>query len=164
MDQNHKCKQRGASKHTMTEQVTYTWTGPPNIVWMQRPPLLLALCLFLLVYLLGSLSTLLILEQSGRHSPDKLTKEEKEVDFVLQKTFPIKMRLEIIAADQYNKDYPDTNAVSYPTISPCRILIPNNWEIEAVPSMKYAQWTNISNGNILAHEILHCLRGSWHSQ
>lgn len=99
----------------------------------------------------------------GQPEPMPLTNTERhDVPFIVQPTEPLVMRLEIMEAGKFKKENPGDAAIAYPHASPCTIVIPSGWMIEAVPEMSFAQWQDDDNGNTLAHEILHCLRGSWH--
>jgi hypothetical protein len=77
-------------------------------------------------------------------------------------TVPVDIELRIMDHVEYEAAHPGTLAVSYPHRSTCRIVIPAGWSITFRPASKAAVWDNSYNGAILAHEILHCLRGSWH--
>jgi len=46
--------------------------------------------------------------------------------------------------------------------NPCEILIPDHWYIRAYPAAGRAAFVWSSNGDTLAHEILHCIAGHWH--
>jgi hypothetical protein len=44
----------------------------------------------------------------------------------------------------------------------CEITIPSDWVIEAWASRGYARFVDDANSSTLAHELLHCISGSWH--
>lgn len=54
-------------------------------------------------------------------------------------------------------------AYTYIYRNPCEIVIPAGWWIDYVAPTAEARWRDTHSGDILAHEILHCLRGDWHS-
>lgn len=49
---------------------------------------------------------------------------------------------------------------------PCRITVLDDWQIAAIPSMGHAEFVETPPGmkkaNIMAHELLHCIRAAWH--
>lgn len=69
-----------------------------------------------------------------------------------------------------------SDAYAYTRVNarPCEVVFPDTWEIDAVPSSGDAWFSQIYGrqnasivvdmtiNSVVAHEILHCLRGSWH--
>lgn len=148
------------------EQVTYTWTGPPGVVWIQRPPLIIFLMMLLCVGMLGAVIGLAISdatrEVAVRNNPVEFSESEKAAAYLSQETSPVVMTLRILPRDEYRARHPGTDAIAYTHRAPCQIEIPAGWKILAQPKTGTAVWARSYDGDVLAHEILHCLRGGWH--
>lgn len=100
--------------------------------------------------------------------PKKFTDTDKEwsnggaVD-----TVPTDIRLRIVSKEQWRKDIAMIGkpALAYAQMGKtrCDIVIPEGWTIYFRSKRSYAIWADPDNGSTLAHEILHCLMGSWHA-
>ena len=55
-------------------------------------------------------------------------------------------------------------AFSTPWRDPCTIYLPEGWRLRGMPSTGEARFASSRNADTLAHEILHCERGSWHGE
>lgn len=77
-------------------------------------------------------------------------------------TTPTKIELVIDSPENIKAAVPNAYAYSSPLSRPCKIVIPTGMLIIAQPARKKARWGDLDDDHTLAHEILHCLRGSWH--
>lgn len=86
--------------------------------------------------------------------------------------FPMEIRISIVSSKDFNRSMEvrslmatqKMDAVGGYTLTdsnPCRIVIPDNFKIFVV-AQEGSAWFDDSMGQIVAHEILHCLYGSWH--
>lgn len=77
---------------------------------------------------------------------------------------PIDIELRVLPIAEFMRERPTSGTVAfaYTRRRPCRIVIPEGWRIWALSERKIAFWDDRDSGNVLAHEILHCIRGSWH--
>lgn len=87
---------------------------------------------------------------------------------ISQLTTPTEIELVIASPERFASDYDGHSSVSslvayaYPNRTPCRIVVHAGQSIVASPEHSWAAWADPRDGDTLAHEILHCLRGSWH--
>jgi hypothetical protein len=147
------------------ENVTYTWTGRPGVVWIQKPSGWLVLSALTYAAAVGAILVLCFQTAIYENRPQELTAEERTARFLRQETFPAIMTIKIVDAETFKRNNPNALAVSFTTRSPCEIDIPAGWEIVFSPQLtgsNAAMWEDHRSGDIIAHEILHCLRGSWH--
>lgn len=106
-------------------------------------------------------------EPAKKSAAVELTPAERESGLLLVSTVPIEIRLRILPRQAFTRDpvavagY-KTLAFSVSSRTPCEIAIPEGWEIMVWPSKGKAEWLSPSDGDTLAHEIAHCLRGRWH--
>lgn len=88
------------------------------------------------------------------------------------KAYPLDIKLRIVNAKEFDNSYnvaalkinqkmEGVGAYTIISNNPCEIVIPDNFEIDVIASRGYA-WFSSDTGDILAHEILHCLYGAWH--
>lgn len=153
----------------MSEEVTYTWKGPPGVKWIRRPPIAVMFIIYF-APLVGGFALGLGIGSanrdqwpSGTYLPNELTDEQKHSFGVWrQATSPMEIRLQIIPRAEYDRDNPDSGAHTFLYRWPCQIVMPDGMEIEYTAPLAQAHWRYASDGDILAHEILHCIRGGWH--
>lgn len=148
------------------EHVTYQWTGPPDIIWIQRPPTPLIAFAVVLCMLIGAfIAAIAIDPRLGSRDTQELSKAEREsVGLLVQSIWPMQMRIEVVPKSEIEKRGKNVLAFSQPTLNPCAIYIPDTWKIVFNSKSGTASWYEPSNGDILAHEMLHCYRGFWHAQ
>ena len=92
-----------------------------------------------------------------------LTADERKTDFVVQATVPTTITLRFVSREQFDRERPpDAAGFSVISAARCTITFPAGAGIIAVPSQRQARWLDRWDGDALAHEILHCLRGAWH--
>lgn len=99
-------------------------------------------------------------------APVELTAAERKEAVLIQQTVPMEIRLRVLSAADWERlgtgmKYP---LLGYSDIDrhPCEIYIPAGWEFAFVPAAGVAIWADPHNSDVLAHEILHCIRGKWH--
>lgn len=101
--------------------------------------------------------------QLARNNPTEFKSEELVGEtYVLTK--PLEMKLRIAPWAEYKKDHSNMAAYSRPFAAPCEIIMPEGWWIKVNFSNYEATWLTKDDGDTLAHEILHCLKGRWHPQ
>lgn len=102
-------------------------------------------------------------KEFGGH-PLELTSEERAPGPRRQRTFQTEMRLRIASQEELELTSPVKEVIALSIIrrNPCEIMIPEGWTIEYDSSTGRARWTDRGQEDVLAHEILHCLRGAWH--
>lgn len=153
---------------TDSEIVTYTWTGPANIKWIRKPPLLCIILSHLLPVVLASVGTFLFLTGDGAtmRSLPSLPEEQKSSNIAVIETTPLEIKLKILAKEKFETERltPDTVAQTAINTNPCTIIIPEGWQIYLTLQTGNADWLHSANGQTLAHEIAHCLVGSWHPE
>lgn len=98
----------------------------------------------------------------GLTKPIELSDNEKDTTLLYIPTIPIDIELRIVPRKEYDELHPRTAGISYTKRKPCRIEIPDGWNIMVSPDRKRADWINRDDGDTLAHEILHCIHGGWH--
>jgi hypothetical protein len=96
--------------------------------------------------------------------PVEFTAEEK-IGTRIQPTFPMTFSVSIVPMEYIKKTAPGADAFTYVGTrdAECRIYIPAGRGIVFTSLEKSAAWQNRYDGDVLAHEILHCLRGHWHN-
>jgi hypothetical protein len=134
---------------------------------MQRSWIELALRLGLLIFSAGligfTIGRSVYDPDFGQKWPLELSKTERsDAPYLVQPTEPIAVRLIVMEAGKFRKENPGAAAIAYPYATPCTIVIPSGWMIWAIPDDGYAKWAHSDDGDTLAHEMLHCLRGKWH--
>lgn len=94
-------------------------------------------------------------------TPIELSLEQREdKNFRLeQRTIPMTVRLEI--EDEQGFD-PGVIAYTMPYKRPCEIHLRAGMVIDSKPRHWWADFRDPQSGEIIAHELLHCLRGTWH--
>ena len=108
--------------------------------------------------------------ESNALPPTPFTEEELTHQFVRQKTWPMTMTLHIVGEKEWEAIRRSPEVIGFSTwydgIGKCQIFIPEGAEIIALPQGNAghgdAMWRFSADGDLLAHEILHCLRGNWH--
>ncbi len=128
-----------------------------------RLPWLSVLAIIWIAYDLGAHHTLEYGPKTIRF-PRELTDNERAQPFIRQPTEPQTIILHIVPPDQFRREIDDERTVAFTSIhrDPCEITIPAGWTIMAIPAKGRAVWEDGSNNETLTHEILHCIRGSWH--
>ncbi len=136
----------------MTDRSKPTWRLP----WVS------VLALVWLAYNIGTHNP--FHDDAALRFPKELSDQERVQPFIRQATEPQTIVLRIIDPQQFKSEIgdPRTAAFSKSYREPCEITIPAGWIIVAIPSRGIAFWADDRNAVILAHEILHCIRGSWH--
>lgn len=95
--------------------------------------------------------------------PVPLSAMELAGPMLIQETWPIAISLRIVDRATFDAQTDDERVVAFTRFkSPCEIIMPAGWPIAAWPRIGLARWVNRDDGDTLAHEILHCLRGTWH--
>lgn len=146
------------------------YRGELLVPWSEARPTGLILMISALSAALGTfLGVAIAIEASsqtrfGADAPSAVpyTQAQLSAPYLRDETRATKIELVIEAPEKIRAVSPHAYAYAYPTTRPCRIVIPTGMQIDAAPSQAEAQWTNRSDGDVLAHEILHCLRGKWH--
>lgn len=111
----------------------------------------------------GVTSGFFVEPQLARNNPTEFKSEELVGEtYVLTK--PLEMKLKILPLAEYMKNHSRAAAYSHPFTAPCEIIMPEGWWIKVNFSDYQATWLIKDNGDTLAHEILHCLKGRWHPQ
>lgn len=105
-----------------------------------------------------------IVGEISKPSPYKVeySESERAQPALVDKTFSAQMTLHIVSPEEITKRNASAYALSYTERQPCEIFIPTGQGIWVRPAKKEAGWVNPIEGDVLAHEILHCLRGGWH--
>ncbi len=97
----------------------------------------------------------------------ELTPDELKEDFVYTRLERMDIELRIASPEDFAlgaKSKLLVRAFAYDKLRPCRVVIPVGWEVWALPSQGRAGWVNEHDGDTVAHELLHCLRGNWHAE
>lgn len=87
--------------------------------------------------------------------------------------FPTDIHLRIVAAKDFRRskevkmltttqDMSGVGAYTMINSNPCTIVIPDDFKIFVVAQKGDAWFDDTSTGDVIAHEILHCLYGGWH--
>jgi hypothetical protein len=98
-----------------------------------------------------------------RPEPGGPSAEELKADKLTVRVPPMAMRLVFANVEDFHKVADQrTLAFTESNIDPCEIVLPAGVEIEATLSTGRAWWTNDQYSDTIPHEILHCLKGSWH--
>lgn len=99
----------------------------------------------------------------------ELTSQERAAFLIHQETVPLTAILRIVPKAEFHATR--SNLVKadasfyYDGHIPCTITIPDKWVIRANPSRGMAWFEDQGNDDfddVLAHELLHCIRGAWH--
>ncbi len=106
---------------------------------------------------------------AGSVAPADLADDERAADLLRVPVPPVDVELRFASPEQWFK-IPEVwwlaAGVTWPMPRPgvpCRVTVPaDGFEILARPRDGDAQWFDQSMATILAHEVLHCLRGFWH--
>lgn len=104
---------------------------------------------------------------SRSESFDPFTPFQLENSILVQTTWPAEIKLRIVDKSEIERLRPNAYAFSYTYAAAdhaCEIFIPDKMPIRFWPAQSRAEWVDKFDGDTLAHEILHCLRGSWHPQ
>ena len=154
-------------------QMTWTARCPPDTKWMRVPSgQIVAVGVFLLMAMGGilGLGAAITVERSGYVAPVELSDTERHTLYLEEMTTPRTIKLRIADEAEFKDNLGSAlrshNVAAYAQFGndECKITIPSGWKIKFNPRSGGARWVNDDNGNILAHEILHCLRGRWHPQ
>lgn len=134
---------------------------------MQRPSAFFTAAPMVLCWLIGFVIGGIAFAP-GRRTPEEFTAREKQAAVLTQPLWPLTMTLRVVSPEQFKRESPfPALAFSKPNYDPCEITIPDTWSIVVSPSNPYpgsAHWKDPIDGDILAHEVLHCYRGFWHEQ
>lgn len=98
--------------------------------------------------------------------PVELSAAERAAPALIQTLPPTTITLQILPREEFYRRASEPTVLGFaqPGLSPCTISIPEGWEVQFSPGARYARWRNDNNGNTLAHEMLHCVRGHWHGK
>jgi hypothetical protein len=101
-----------------------------------------------------------------RQMPEPFSRAELMADAAHVRVTPGDMTLRVVPRKKFDEDAGPTSlslaAFTRINDNPCTIVIPEGWQIDAVPSRGEAHFADAYNDSVVAHEILHCLRGTWH--
>lgn len=140
------------------------WGGFKHRLWPTSPhPFLWVLCGILLT-LLFFMVVFLWHSETAYPPAIELTSNERQQLRLEQPTFPKTITLRILSAEEIERRNSKAYALAVINARPCEIWIPSGQIIVANPHAKMAFWKNSYHGDVLAHEILHCLRGGWHDE
>lgn len=149
--------------------VEMTWTArcKPDTVWVVKPPLfpfILAAIVFMICGGVIGAALRDSIRWSDYAQPIELSETERSYREAIVETNPNVMILRIVDGAKFDEIKPTPNTIAFASIStfPCEITIPAGYKIRFAPKEKTARFENQENANTVAHEILHCLRGSWH--
>ena len=102
-------------------------------------------------------------QPKGYVAPKELSDSERSQAVLYQETTPTVMTLRIVTKEEfYTTRAPNVWAVAQTYKVPCQIIVQAGAMIVAHPADAEAHWADRDDGDTLAHEILHCLRGGWH--
>lgn len=94
-----------------------------------------------------------------------ITADQKKGELFFSVVPPIDIQLRFMPPDQIRDRSPGTYAFTYQLRTPCQIIMPSGIEIAGMTAhWPYASFVNPLEGDVLAHEILHCLHGTWHGK
>lgn len=98
--------------------------------------------------------------------PPELSEEERGSSLIVQRMTPMEIRLRVLARSDFDKERPSENTVAFSYLhkNPCEIVLPEGYEIAAEPKTGTAIFASRIDASVLAHEILHCVRGAWHAK
>lgn len=99
---------------------------------------------------------------SNAISPTPYTATQLSQHAIVDKTVATEIKLIVASKETIHSLDSSAFALAYSS-KPCTIYIPTNMQIIVYPSMKKAEWVDQWEGNVIAHEIMHCIRGRWHS-
>lgn len=95
-----------------------------------------------------------------------LTDEERLSPVLLARTFPTTFLVRIKSIEEIKslrgEATANADALTFVTRDLCEIWLPSDQGIVFSPGKKAAHWVRGEDGDVFAHELLHCLRGAWH--
>lgn len=99
----------------------------------------------------------------------ELTPRERAAHMIRQETVPLTAILRILPKAEFeasrNERTKGDAGFYYDGHAPCVITIPDKWMIRANPKQGKAWFEDQGNDDfddVIAHELLHCIRGDWH--
>jgi len=100
-------------------------------------------------------------------APIEISEAERTAPYIQQPTVPMNVDLRILSPGQFDTEKISPNTTAWTnTFSDgshrCQITLRAGAMIDANPSTRLAFWHDRSDGDEIAHELLHCIRGSWH--
>lgn len=96
--------------------------------------------------------------------PPEITADERAFGILYQETKPMDVVVHILSYEAFSqrRSSPLVVGFAHPYKSPCEIFIPEGWMLKADLKSQRVRWSHEDQDDTLAHELLHCLRGSWH--
>lgn len=95
------------------------------------------------------------------YAPTPLTEDQKTWKTVRVRVPTLDVSLKVTKREhlaQYGRVY----GVTLLNRTPCQIIVPEGWYIDAEPARGRAWFAEPDNASTLAHELLHCIAGNWH--
>ncbi len=85
-------------------------------------------------------------------------------DYIQAQTVPGFITVEIVTPDNFRALFGEyTVAAAFFEENPCRIMLQSGMQIEGYSLSARADFVDKDNADTIAHELLHCLRGRWHT-
>lgn len=123
----------------------------------------------LVALVLAALTSITAIElaNSGRSDPAPYSEDQLGVPSFRDALRPMTITLRIVSQRMFEAKRPTEKTLAFTITnipgSRCEITIPVTMgEIVVYPAERVARWVGREAGDVLAHEILHCMRGGWH--
>jgi hypothetical protein len=143
-------------------------------VYVRRVPLILRLVVIGYVALCASVITAWIYEYRGRHEPTyaSISQDERFSHVVERRTVASVMTVRFVSPEELQRrgqmvELPNAQVGGMADLHrnrPCEIFLPTGMGITLYPRTGQARWLSAEHARVVAHEIAHCMFGSWHPQ
>ena len=111
--------------------------------------------------------------EAGRNASIYFKREAPPLQSKFVRAYPMDIRLRIVSAEEFARDVrvkhlkvtQQMSGIAAFTVlntDPCLIVMPEGFKINVIAREGKAWFNDDETGRVLAHEILHCLHGSWH--